>query len=312
MQSGTAVLFARMKTPSDSGSARESPDSFAKTWATTVANLGKTVSTPLLKHATLTVALSGAVLYLIGVVRTVGVLKAEGIPLTRGLPIVPLQDYLLRGLSVVANPQIFFGFCFVLLGATLLIAVDEQKAQGGSQARPNRREANWPTLALGLALLFFPVLVVPIAEWVPLVPGAAAAAFCTVQLGLFGSSDGPGRNLQPVGYVAGLLVSLALAFGMRAYFNPPPLETARITSVSGKTWKAKLLLDTGDTLYLVGQKDLRTGHRNVQDLPASSFRSVEISDGLPRDFKTVPELFGIRLWRYWEDDDGGLHIERSP
>jgi len=297
---------------------------FASNWNAAARQLYLAAGKPLVKHASLTVAISAALLYLIGVIRTAGVLRIEDIPLTRGLTIVPLQDYLLRGLSVVAQPQILFGFGFILFGSTVLIASAEtqrefleekaKEEKGSAEIDiPNKEDVfqsmRWAA-GLGVVFILIPVLVFPVAEWLPMLPATLLAVFCLVQLHRWSSTST--QDSPPVGYVMGLLAALAMAWALKAYFDPPPLETATITELDGKQWKARLLLGTGDTLYVLGQRDPQTNHRAIRGIPIASVQSVEVSDGPTRNFKTVPELLGIPLVRFWEDENGELHIESTP
>lgn len=84
------------------------PDWFLPAFSETTAALsvvGRRIGKLTLANLTAVLALSGLVLYAVGLLRRVAQLHAEGVPTTRGLPLASLQDYLVQGLSVVVDPN---------------------------------------------------------------------------------------------------------------------------------------------------------------------------------------------------------------
>lgn len=300
-------------------------------WLSFAGDLGGQVGKVLLSHASSVLAFAGVGLYVIGVVRTIGILEAEDIPVSRGLPLAPLQDYLLRGLAVVVTPQALFSIVVIGAGLTFIILGFSPDLSSGSDSHeppesPSRREsgllgatvAALDALKRAIASIGLPLiaaamlLIVPVAEWLPVIPGAAGVGFALVGLSMFAKGDATAQGEKHQGVlVAGLLASLFLAWAMYAYFHPPPLDLARISTEDGKTRNAKLLYSSNEVLYLVGSEDEKSGHRRIEEIPFDSVRSVEISDGTPRRFRNIPELLGIRFWRYSESD-GKIELERSP
>jgi hypothetical protein len=281
----------------------------------------------LLSHAPALLAFAAVGLYVIGLIRTVGILQAEHIPVTRGLPLAPLQDYFLRGLAVVVTPQTFL---YILLLGVLSASFFAPLLAGvllgqGSQALPEEPATNAvpdspalvspgrrrPLDSLPVALCAIGVLVlVPLADWLPILPGATVAALALVALmKSYGGSALPSAG-RLAACVAVIFASLFWAWGMRAYFHPPPLDIATVTMKDGEAWSASLVYATGQLLYVVGEKDRASDHRHIKAVPIASVRSVEIIDGSPRSFKTVAELLGLRLWRLTYDED--KPFERSP
>lgn len=273
-------------------------------WQRTVVQLAKSIGQPLLSHGPLAIALSGIGLYVIGVVRTVGILRAEDIPFSRGLPIVQLQDYLLRGMSVLARPQLLFGLTILLLIVTLLLAMGNLRAEKGIPAGSAA-----PLVLPFLAFMGIGVALIPVAEWASLVPGVVIGITCLVKLDR-GAQEGKSRTAALL--TLGVFFGFALSMGTRAFFAPPPLDRAVITEVSGDVREGRLLYQSGSALYLAGGMDPENGHRLVEVLPTSSLTSVLVKDGEKRHLKTAPEMLGWSFYRLWEDDNSELHFEPSP
>lgn len=225
-----------------------------KAWLSIVEYLGRSIGRTLLSHASLVLAVSGIGLYLIGVVRTVGILRAEGIPIARGLPVVALQDYLLRGLSVVAKPQTLLVLLTLLTMVTFVIAIADRRE--GEDKELGKLISRLTVLFSTAILLIVSMALIPVAEWLPMLPGAVGAIFCIARLDRLKSHAPSGRSPRTVHYVAGLFCSLAFALGMRAYFFPPPLDQVRIVDQGGDVHIANLFYGTGPTLYTVGEMNL--------------------------------------------------------
>jgi len=310
---------------------RDEPDG-APSGLSAVVDVGRLAGKVLLSSPTAFLAYAGVGLYVIGLVRTVGVLHAENIPITRGLPLAPLQDYLVRGLAVVVTPQTFMyilviGLMLAFASMDLVpgivagrrVAPDDDNDASGtdlpalSAPAVSPRSSGKPEVffppAFGLVLIAA-VILVPLAQWLPFVPGAAVAAWAFFSL--LDMAEQPTVDTARFAiYVAALLGSLSLAWAMHAYFHPSSLDIATITPKKGKAWSASLLYSTNQMLYVLGKEDRESGHRRIEEIPVESLKSVEIIDGPPRNFNTVADLLGIRLWRYTEEN-GKPHIERSP
>jgi hypothetical protein len=287
-------------------------------WLTTMKVMGSAIGKALRDHLSAWIAVGGISLYLIGVIRTAGILTAEHIPVSRGLPVVELPDYLLRGLSVVLATQTLLLFSGLLLGVPVLLAAQERDARlKASKTTPSTHgvdvTVSWlqPTLAAvgGAFLVLLMVAIYPLAEWAPMIMGFVISMTSVIKLGTrkagtLGSDRSVGR------WVALLVFGVVLAWGMRAYFDPPPLDLIRITYQDGRTETRRIFFSSGQAFYLVGAEGKGT-HRNLRVVPTASTRSAVLMDGSRRYFKTVPELLGLSFYRLWEDEQSNLHFEPS-
>lgn len=276
-------------------------------------------------HVTALLALGAVGLYAVGVVRTIGLLHAEGVATTRGIPLVPLQDYLVRGLSVVLTLNAvlelaFFGLVIVLVLESPRIARSvARRATGTGPLRESvfrpfavlLRSRTWVVGAAGALLLS--VLFVPVAEWAPAVL-AYTFAFGTAAFAVRRGLSLDPRRWQPAhARVAGAVVVgyILIALLGNAYLTPPPIDRVVIRTSDGATLAGKLLAVSGGVVYMAGASPARRGRPAITALPIGRVATMQIAGGQPRAHRTLFESIGIRFWRFdWGDPGAGLH--RSP
>ncbi|HEU4702037.1 MAG TPA: hypothetical protein VFS37_06095 [Conexibacter sp.] len=268
-----------------------------------------------LADVTALLALGGVALYVVGLVRTVGLLHAEGVDVTRGVPLAPLQDYLLRGLGVVVAPRslLQIAIAVLLLGVAITSArwaalVDEE---GGSSENVQNILFGLFYLALvGLGftpfltdnlelapLLVVPfsfVLIVPPVEWIPaIVPTvlAVAVAWLAKLSGLLGDELGTWSRAHARVAAAAIAAWLLVAALLSAYLAPPPLDRARIETTSGERLAGGLLTLTASAAYLVEDG----AAARIRVIPVASMRSLWVSEGRPRHYRSIAEQLGADL-----------------
>lgn len=268
-----------------------------------------------LADATALLAVGGVALYIVGLVRTVGLLHAEGVDVTRAIPLAPLQDYLLRGLGVIVTP----GSLLQIAIAGLLLAAALTSARWGAlfHGGDDPSETVWNILfgLFGLALLglgFIPfladdlvltpllvipfsfVLLVPPVEWIPVVvPTALAVAAAALAAWSGRPPDEWGAWSRGHARVAAATIAawLLVAALLDAYLAPPPLDRARIETTSGERLTGGLLTLTGSLAYVVedGEKE------RIRVIPVADMRSLWVSEGRPRHYRSIAEQIGIDL-----------------
>lgn len=283
---------------------------FREIWAETAESLAESLGRPLAAHVPSVLALSGIGLYLLGVIRIVGILRAEDIPVTRGLPLLELQDYLLRGLTLTVRPQLLVMLAVFLVLITYVLAIGNWWRERGREARAFEMGVDWIVLLTLFVLV--PVFLFPLAEWLSMVPGLALAIVCVAKLERHNRVTVAATSPRAAFLVVGFFLSLGIAIAGRAYYYPPPLDTVTITRAPATHSSSRLLYESGGVLYLVGPRSESGGNRGIEAVPSSSLQSFEIRDGEARNFQTLPELLGLHLYRIWEDDNSGLHLESTP
>lgn len=286
-------------------------------------------------------ALTAAVLYVIGLVRRVAQLHAEGVSTTRGLGLSSLQDYLLEGLGVIVNPgtvllllalAILAGGAFVYarLSSTTLADVlarwwgddetstnadsgPERTGDSGKQTGEQKVEGSDGESFIDTAMfiasvlvVIFLVLLIPLAEWGPAVVACAplfALALINAHYGLLKFDGWRNWSLSHArASVLALGLTLALTSVLYAYFEPPSLDQAIIRTSAGREIKGRLLAESNGLVYLVGPRD-RNQQAAIIAIPFTSVAEIHIDEGLPRFYKTVPELLklpqklGVPFWR---------------
>jgi hypothetical protein len=284
-------------------------------------------------------ALTAAVLYVIGLVRRVAQLHAEGVSTTRGLGLSSLQDYLLEGLGVIVNPgtalllvalAILAGGAFVYarLSSTTLADVlarwwgddetstnadlgPERTGDSGKQTRKvegvdGESFIDTITSIPSVLAVIFLVLVIPLAEWAPAVVAVAplfALALINAHYGLLKFDGWRNWSLSHArASVLALGLTLALTSVLYAYFEPPSLDQAIIRTSAGREIKGRLLAESNGLVYLVGLRD-RNQQAAIIAIPFTSVAEIHIDEGVPRFYKTVPELLklpqklGVPFWR---------------
>lgn len=281
------------------------PADIWEAWRDTTLELAKDLGRPFLSHGPFALALSGIGLYILGIVRMVGILHAEDVPISRGLPLLSLQDYFLRGLSLIARPQLWFAVAVIVLVLTAMVAMSNLRESLKMSARFDLPLAAPMVFTMALGLGF-----IPLAEWACLLPGVTISFICLAKLNREGDTRQGSRAASLLTF--GVFFGFALSTGARAYFVPPPLDNVVITNTSGEVREAKLLYQSSSSLYVVGRRDPYTKQRTVELLPISNFPRIVIRDGEFEISRTIPELLGLHFYRIWEDDNSGIHFEPSP
>jgi hypothetical protein len=171
-----------------------------------LASLGRRIGKLTLANLTAILALSGLLLYGVGLLRRVAQLHAEGVPTTRGLPLSSLQEYLIQGLSVLVDPnnvQLILTIIILAIAAlvsprilaTVRLAV-EADPEPHADDEPSHRNANavdtlvrvsllrslanrmldkafrligFVVVVGGCLIVLFVILLVPLAYWGPAV-----------------------------------------------------------------------------------------------------------------------------------------------
>lgn len=286
-----------------------------------------------LANATAFLALGALVLYVVGVVRTIGLLHAEGVTTARGVPLVPIQDYLLRGLGVVTDPGRLNGVLIVaaVLAFPLVLpdpddeaATDDEHdedAPGVPAPRPTwrariRRIAvlAWthPVMALALTATVIVGLLTPAAQWLPVVGAIGiigAILWAAVHLELLPAD--PVRWRRPHRRaVTGVMLAVTLVMVLlAAYLRPPPIQRVRIELAPGsRPLVGKLLAVTDSLVYYLPMRRDRSDAPAIRAIPLGRVTALNVTDGPARRFLTIPQKLGLRLWHF----DGDGNLRRDP
>jgi len=267
-----------------------------------------------LSDATAVLALGGVALYVVGLVRTIGLLRADGVDVKRGIPLAPLQDYLLRGLGVIVAPS---SLEYMAVGGLLLALVLTSPrwrpliAQGRSAEHAGdilvalgaiavMQLGLIPTVADQLALL--PLMLIPgsfalfvsPAELIPLVVPIVflgAAAEIASRRGVLPDDWRSWTRSHARVATAGVAAWLLLTTLLAAYLIPPPLDRATIETTSGEHLAGDLLTLTGSAAYLI-----EDGKRaRIRVIPTASMRSLWMSSGRPRHYRSIADRIGIHI-----------------
>jgi hypothetical protein len=280
-----------------------------------------------LGDATALLALGALGLYGVGVVRTLGSLHAAGVESFRGVPLIPLPEYLLRGLSVVMTVNAVVVIVLWVATAVLVLRLPrvrprehtgERHHEPAGESKPSTPAARprWRTVARGSAasalLLAPPVLAVlvlyPIADWLPgLVGGAVSMALILLcgKTQLIQSDPGWTRSEARVA-LACLLTGLLAMLATSAYVWPPPLEHVTAHLVGGRERAGELVSTSDGVLYLLPAHG--GAHPVVEGVPLDRVTVLAISRGTPRPRHTLAEQLGVRLWHL----NGVLGLQRDP
>ena len=252
-------------------------------------------------HVTALLALGALALYVVGVVRTVGVLHAEGVETLRGIPLVPLQDYLLRGLGVLASPTTAAALVALVALAALLVARQppergllEVRAPRAAQTGSKRADAAVRAFAI-LMLLFFS-LFMPFSSWVPVYAAFAVAAIG----GLFFGVQAPDpRTLviqHPQELAAMLVGGVLTAALLTAYLWPPPMDRATIRTTDGAHRVGKLIANGDGVAYVLAAAS-HDRHPAVYAIPFARIVSLRIVNGPPHRDRTLANVLGLSTWQ---------------
>jgi hypothetical protein len=255
-----------------------------------------------LRHTTAFLAIGALVLYGVGLVRTIGLLHAEGIETTRGVPLAPLQDYLVRGISVMATPATLA--TMVMIGGIVVLALvlPEWLRSRVSRQRARHRETTpqefggilfTATVATtGPFLLFF-----PLAETAPTVGPLAfvVSGFAwALYTGRFPHNWVGWTRAHSRAVAAGFLLTFLASALLLAYFAPPPIDEVTIRTSAGGHVTGSLVALTGSAIYVVPQTE---EDGTVTVIPLARVTSLVIADGPRRTFRTLPEIMGLHIGR---------------
>lgn len=260
-----------------------------------------------LANAAVVLAAATALIYTIGLIRTMAQLHAEHVQTLRALPLSPLQEYFIAGLAVVLSPSalLLFALVFVLLAAihaffAFAATVPEPEpslaksliddlrkfADGG----PSWREIG-STVLLGLSgfllaalwLLAVPLLYLKLSA----VALAVLAPFVFVSPGSTPASRKRQARLATVVAIVmtGSLISAIL------YLAPPALDRVTIRATNGHYVRAKLLAQTSSMIYLVGRDD--HGDAAVTAFPTARIARMEIVHGPKRHDRSLSDVLGL-------------------
>lgn len=277
-------------------------------------------------------AVTVLILYLIGLVRRIGQLHAEGISPIRGLPLLPLQRYFVDGTSVMLNPGTLGLLFMVGLATTLALnlptavkmmeALQADEAGEPATRSPIRaalqRVVDRVLMAIGVVVvLLYPfavLLLVPVAEWLPVLAGATPLFVLTFAVAASGVtwSDWSDRHGRLIALA--LALTFVLAVGLSAYFHPPSYDRVVILTTDHRRVAGPLIAQADGFMYVAGKPvDQRRGEeRTIIAVPAARVASARVSKGSDRYWKTVPELACIRFWRVRAADKLRLVRDRKP
>jgi hypothetical protein len=113
--------------------------------------------------------------------------------------------------------------------------------------------------------------------------------------------------------VAGCFLLVVAVFVVcRVIFNPPPFDKVRVAeSTPGQVRVGRLVAQSNGMIYLTDERASRRGERDIIAVPLAHIESVRISKGSWGYRRTVPELLGVRFWRFSPDRSGKWRFERS-
>jgi len=195
-------------------------------------------------HLPAFLAFGVAVLYLLGVVTTIGALRASGVDARQGLPLVPLEDHLLRGVSILVSPwmaAVAAWLAVVYLGASS--AVTSSRSQSGPFGSAIGRRVYSVVL---LALAGFLAVALP---WGLVLLLALFVGIWIIGMVIPRRLGGPwGARVAEV-YVIAMLVAWLLTSGLDAYFRSDPFPKATIRTKDG-TIEGTLVGSNGGLIYL--------------------------------------------------------------
>lgn len=272
-----------------------------------------------LSNATLVLAAFTALIYGVGLLRTLAQLHAEHVQSLRGLPLAPLQVYFVAGLAVILKPTTMIVLAIVLGLAAFAHAglrraeLDFSRPAPDQPTRTEQHEspadeddADRPGVVEIAAFSMLVVVwlvavlgaVLVVAQFVPLRLGAAYVTFTSTFVLLFLSVRSIAARSPDTSaslFTAALVTGLTLATLAFTYVEPPSLDRVTIRATNGRYVRAKLLSQTSSMVYVVGPRRPKDRNASIIAFPTSRIARMEIDQGGRRRYRTVAEAPGIRI-----------------
>ena len=270
-------------------------------------SLGRQVWSFCLANAAVLLAASTALIYGIGLFRTVAQLHAEHVQTLRGLPLSPLQGYFIAGLAVLLSPGaglLAVIFVSLLVGIHIAFAGWGEEPGAGLpvaalalhglrdyfERRPSRAEIAG-VVAMTMAAAAFAMgvaLILPL----PLLELYAIVAIVSLPF-LFVSPSPRSTSLRSQAQFATGLAIVAFALSLLAivYIAPPSLDRVTIRATNGRYLRAKLLAQTSSMIYVVGRDD--RGDASIVAFPTDRIARMEIVRGPKRYERSLADVLGL-------------------
>jgi uncharacterized membrane protein len=266
-------------------------------------------------HAPILLGTFTALVYGIGLFRTLTQLHAAHVQSLRGLPLAPLQGYFIAGLAVILDPDILLSLLLTIV-TLIALRVQAESVTPSENTAPAFDGPKWAETLNALTRFFATghlrsvtrrEMIVAVLYAIPLfllvvnlpfaiMAASAAALVPFLPLGVAGASQGTAPRVS-ANVLAGLfIIAIALSLATFVYVAPPSLDHVTIRATNGRYVRAELLTQTSSMVYVIGPRD-KNGDASIIAFPTGRIARMEIGHGEPRHLRSLVDSRGFGFFR---------------